>query len=66
MMNVINGGSHADNNVDFQEFMIMPVGADSFREALRWGAEVFASLSKVLGEKNLLSGVGDEGAMRQT
>ena len=61
MMNVINGGSHAENNVDFQEFMIMPVGADSFQEALRWGAEVFASLSKVLGEKNLLSGVGDEG-----
>ena len=61
MMNVINGGSHADNNVDFQEFMIMPVGADSFQEALRWGAEVFASLSKVLGEKKLLSGVGDEG-----
>lgn len=61
MMNVINGGSHADNNVDFQEFMIMPVGADSFKEALRWGAEVFASLSKVLGEKGLLSGVGDEG-----
>jgi enolase len=61
MMNVINGGSHADNNVDFQEFMIMPVGADSFKEALRWGAEVFASLSKVLGEKNLLTGVGDEG-----
>ena len=61
MMNVINGGAHADNNVDFQEFMIMPVGADSFREALRWGAEVFASLSKVLKEKNLLSGVGDEG-----
>ncbi|MBE9044501.1 phosphopyruvate hydratase [Pleurocapsales cyanobacterium LEGE 10410] len=61
MMNVINGGSHADNNVDFQEFMIMPVGADSFKEALRWGAEVFATLSKVLGEKNLLSGVGDEG-----
>ncbi len=61
MMNVINGGSHADNNVDFQEFMIMPIGADSFKEALRWGAEVFASLSKVLKEKNLLSGVGDEG-----
>ncbi len=61
MMNVINGGAHADNNVDFQEFMIMPVGADSFKEALRWGAEVFASLSKVLKEKNLLSGVGDEG-----
>lgn len=61
MMNVINGGSHADNNVDFQEFMVMPVGADSFKEALRWGAEVFASLSKVLKERNLLSGVGDEG-----
>ena len=61
MMNVINGGAHADNNVDFQEFMIMPVGADSFSEALRWGAEVFASLSKVLKEKGLLSGVGDEG-----
>ncbi|WP_036478705.1 phosphopyruvate hydratase [Myxosarcina sp. GI1] len=61
MMNVINGGSHADNNVDFQEFMIMPVGADSFKEALRWGAEIFASLSKVLKDKNLLSGVGDEG-----
>lgn len=61
MMNVINGGAHADNNVDFQEFMIMPVGADSFKEALRWGAEVFASLSQVLKEKKLLSGVGDEG-----
>jgi enolase len=61
MMNVINGGAHADNNVDFQEFMIMPVGATSFTEGLRWGAEVFASLSKVLKEKNLLSGVGDEG-----
>ncbi|MDJ0531312.1 MAG: phosphopyruvate hydratase [Xenococcaceae cyanobacterium MO_207.B15] len=61
MMNVINGGAHADNNVDFQEFMIMPVGADSFKEALRWGAEVFASLSKVLKDKGLLSGVGDEG-----
>ncbi len=61
MMNVINGGAHADNNVDIQEFMIVPVGADSFKEALRWGAEVFASLSKVLKEKNLLTGVGDEG-----
>ncbi|ELS04793.1 phosphopyruvate hydratase [Xenococcus sp. PCC 7305] len=61
MMNVINGGEHADNNIDFQEFMIMPVGADSFTEALRWGAEVFASLSKVLKAKGLLSGVGDEG-----
>ena len=62
MMNVINGGEHADNNVDFQEFMIMPVGATSFAEALRWGAEVFAVLGKVLKEKGLLSGgVGDEG-----
>ncbi|MGD1937309.1 MAG: phosphopyruvate hydratase [Cyanophyceae cyanobacterium] len=61
MMNVINGGAHADNNVDIQEFMIVPVGADSFKEALRWGAEVFSSLSKVLKEKNLLTGVGDEG-----
>ena len=62
MMNVINGGEHADNNVDFQEFMIMPVGADSFAEALRWGAEVFATLGKVLKDKGLLSGgVGDEG-----
>jgi enolase len=61
MMNVINGGAHADNNVDFQEFMIMPVGAPSFKEALRWGAEVFAALSKVLHDKGLLTGVGDEG-----
>ena len=61
MMNVINGGAHADNNVDFQEFMIVPLGADSFQQALRWGAEVFAALSKVLKEKKLLSGVGDEG-----
>lgn len=61
LMNVINGGAHADNNVDFQEFMIVPKGASSFREALRWGAEVFASLSQVLKEKNLLTGVGDEG-----
>uniref|UniRef100_A0A0C1QRA9 Enolase n=4 Tax=Nostocales TaxID=1161 RepID=A0A0C1QRA9_9CYAN len=61
LMNVINGGAHASNNVDFQEFMIVPVGAPSFREALRWGAEVFATLSKVLDEKGLLTGVGDEG-----
>ncbi len=61
LMNVINGGAHAANNVDFQEFMIVPVGAPSFREALRWGAEVFATLSKVLDEKGLLTGVGDEG-----
>ncbi len=61
LMNVINGGAHANNNVDIQEFMIVPHGAPSFQEALRWGAEVFASLSKVLAAQNLLTGVGDEG-----
>ncbi len=61
LMNVINGGAHAANNVDFQEFMIVPIGAPSFREALRWGAEVFATLSQVLDEKGVLTGVGDEG-----
>jgi enolase len=60
-MNVINGGAHAANNVDFQEFMIVPIGAPSFKEALRWGAEVFATLSKVLDDQGLLTGVGDEG-----
>jgi enolase len=61
MMNVINGGKHADNNVDFQEFMIMPLGAPSFREALRMGAEVFHHLKKVLHDRHLSSTVGDEG-----
>ncbi|MEO1127847.1 MAG: phosphopyruvate hydratase, partial [Cyanobacteria bacterium J06639_16] len=61
LMNVINGGAHAANNVDIQEFMIVPVGAPTFQEALRWGAEVFASLSSVLKAKGLLGGVGDEG-----
>jgi enolase len=61
LMNLINGGAHAANNVDFQEFMIVPLGAPTFREALRWGAEVFASLSKVLDSQGLLTGVGDEG-----
>lgn len=61
LMNVINGGAHADNTVDIQEFMIVPIGAPTFREALRWGAEVFASLSKILKDKGLLTGVGDEG-----
>ena len=61
LMNLINGGEHADNNVDIQEFMIVPIGAPTFAEALRWGAEVFASLSKVLKGKGLLTGVGDEG-----
>lgn len=61
MMNVINGGAHAANNIDFQEFMVMPVGASTFQEALRWGAEIFAALSKVLKDQGLLTGVGDEG-----
>jgi len=61
MMNVINGGKHADNNVDFQEFMIMPLGAPSFREALRMGAEVFHQLKKVLHDRHLSTTVGDEG-----
>ena len=61
MMNILNGGSHADSNVDFQEFMIMPVGAPSLSEALRWGAETFHSLKNVLKKKNLSTGVGDEG-----
>lgn len=61
MMNILNGGKHADNNVDFQEFMIMPVGAEDFREALRIGAEVFHHLKKVLKAKGLSTAVGDEG-----
>ena len=61
MMNIINGGEHADNNVDIQEFMVQPVGADSFREALRMGAEIFHALKKVLSSKGLSTAVGDEG-----
>ena len=61
MMNILNGGVHADNNVDFQEFMIMPVGAESFAEALRWCAEIYHTLKKVLHEAGLGGGVGDEG-----
>lgn len=61
MMNILNGGEHADNSVDVQEFMILPVGAKSFREGLRMGAEVFHSLKKVLSERGLACGVGDEG-----
>ncbi|MFC3833690.1 MULTISPECIES: phosphopyruvate hydratase [Deinococcus] len=61
MMNVINGGAHADNSVDFQEFMVMPVGAPTFREALRYGAEVFHTLKKVLSAKGYNTNVGDEG-----
>ena len=61
MMNILNGGEHADNSVDVQEFMILPVGAPSFKEGLRMGAEVFHSLKKVLSERGLACGVGDEG-----
>lgn len=61
MMNILNGGEHADNNVDIQEFMIMPVGAKSFSEALRMGSEIFHNLKKVLQKKGLVTSVGDEG-----
>ena len=61
MMNVINGGAHADNNVDIQEFMILPVGAPSFAEALRWGTEIFHALKKLLRQRKLATAVGDEG-----
>lgn len=61
MMNILNGGAHADNNVDLQEFMIMPLGADSFATALRWGSEVFHNLKKILHDKKLSTAVGDEG-----
>jgi len=61
MMNIINGGEHADNNVDLQEFMVMPVGAPSFRECLRWCAEIFHALKKVLAGRGLSTAVGDEG-----
>ena len=61
MMNILNGGAHADNNVDFQEFMVMPVGAPSFSEALRWGVEVFHTLKGVLKKKGYNTAVGDEG-----
>ncbi|MBA9079517.1 MULTISPECIES: phosphopyruvate hydratase [Rufibacter] len=61
MMNILNGGSHADNSIDFQEFMVMPVGAPSFSEALRWGSEVFHHLKNVLKKKGMSTNVGDEG-----
>ncbi len=61
MMNVVNGGAHANNNLDLQELMIVPVGATSFREALRWGAEVFHALKKILHDKHMSTAVGDEG-----
>ncbi|OQB75012.1 MAG: Enolase [candidate division TA06 bacterium ADurb.Bin131] len=61
MMNILNGGKHAENSVDLQEFMVMPIGAQSFAEALRYGAETFHSLKKILSEKGYSTGVGDEG-----
>ncbi len=61
MMNIINGGSHADNSIDFQEFMIMPIGAETFSEAIRMGAEIFHHLKKVLSDRGLATNVGDEG-----
>ena len=61
MMNIINGGAHADNSVDMQEFMILPVGAPNFREAIRYGTEVFHALKKVLHDRGMATGVGDEG-----
>jgi enolase len=61
MMNVINGGAHANNTLDLQEFMIIPIGATSFREALRWGAETFHALKKIIHDKNMPTAVGDEG-----
>src|SRR3546814_10795660 len=61
MMNVLNGGAHADNNVDFQEFMVMPLGAASFSEALRWGVETYHALKGILHDRGLSTAVGDEG-----
>jgi len=61
MMNILNGGAHADNNVDIQEFMVLPVGAPSFSEALRWGVEIYHALKAVLKGRKLSTGVGDEG-----
>src|ERR1700754_712263 len=61
MMNVINGGAHANNSLDIQEFMILPIGAPSFREAVRYGAEVFHALKKILADRGISTAVGDEG-----
>jgi len=65
MMNILNGGSHADNSIDFQEFMIMPVGADTFSGGLRMGVEIFHTLKKVLKKKGYSTNVGDEGGFEQ-
>src|SRR5579859_4064415 len=61
MMNILNGGAHADSNVDIQEFMIAPIGAATFAEALRWGAETYRALKSVIKQRGLSTGVGDEG-----
>ena len=61
MMNILNGGAHADTNVDIQEFMVAPIGADTFKESLRWGAEIYHSLKSVLKKKGLATSIGDEG-----
>ena len=61
MMNILNGGAHADNKIDFQEFMVMPVGASSFSEGLRWGVDIFHTLKGVLKKKGFSTNVGDEG-----
>src|SRR3954463_9817330 len=61
MMNILNGGAHADNKIDFQEFMVMPIGATSFSEGLRWGVEIFHALKSVLKKKGFSTNVGDEG-----
>ena len=66
LMNVINGGVHADNSIDLQEFMIVPVGAASFSEAMRWGVETYHTLKRVLHERGLSTAVGDEGVSRRT
>ena len=65
MMNIVNGGSHSDAPIAFQEFMILPVGAPSFKEALRWGAEVFHALKGILHDRGLVTAVGDEGGSLQ-
>ena len=61
MMNILNGGAHADTNVDIQEFMIAPIGAPTFKEALRWGAEIYHNLKSVLKKRGLATSIGDEG-----
>ena len=61
MLNIINGGEHADNNIDIQEFMIMPIGANNFSQAMQWAAEIYSDLKRILNAKGLSTSVGDEG-----